>query len=91
MIPFYTSTWEEYHTGVLYLGYINGPTEGIMLACLIMAWSGWAGPSWWWQPLHHVSPLGAAFMSDGSLVIDLLVWLMAGMVVFLHLPGWYAP
>lgn len=27
-IAFYASTWEEYHTGVLYLGYISGPVEG---------------------------------------------------------------
>lgn len=34
--PMYLSTWEEYHTGVLYLGYFNGPTEGILLACTFM-------------------------------------------------------
>lgn len=24
----YLSTWEEFHTGTLYLGVINGPVEG---------------------------------------------------------------
>ena len=24
----YLSTWEEFHTGTLYLGWINGPVEG---------------------------------------------------------------
>jgi len=36
MVPFYLSTWEEYHTGVLYLGYFNGPTEGILLGQFLM-------------------------------------------------------
>ncbi len=37
---FYGSTWEEYHTGTLYLGYISGPVEGawsIVLASLVSA------------------------------------------------------
>ena len=25
-VPMFFSTWETYHTHVLYLGYINGPT-----------------------------------------------------------------
>lgn len=25
----------EYHTGTLYLGYFNGPTEGVLIACAI--------------------------------------------------------
>jgi ethanolaminephosphotransferase len=41
--PFYMSTWEEYHTGTLYLGYFNGPTEGIVLACVAMIISAIAG------------------------------------------------
>ncbi|CAG8482114.1 11282_t:CDS:2 [Diversispora eburnea] len=36
IIPFYLSTWEEYHTGILYLGYCNGPTEGVLLGCLLL-------------------------------------------------------
>jgi ethanolaminephosphotransferase len=39
-VAFYLSTWEEYYTGVLYLGYINGPTEGLVMACLFMILSG---------------------------------------------------
>ncbi|CAE6412594.1 unnamed protein product [Rhizoctonia solani] len=31
-VPMWLSTWEEYYTGTLYLGYINGPTEGILIA-----------------------------------------------------------
>jgi ethanolaminephosphotransferase len=45
------STWETYHTHTLYLGYINGPTEGLILSCLIMAAGGFYGPAIWRQPL----------------------------------------
>jgi hypothetical protein len=31
---FWLATWEEYHTGSLYLGIINGPTEGLQLVCI---------------------------------------------------------
>jgi hypothetical protein len=41
--PFYVSTWEEYHTGVLYLGVMNGPTEGLLAAQLCMLLSAWLG------------------------------------------------
>lgn len=37
------STWEEYHTGTLYLGYINGPTEGLLIAVAILTTSGVKG------------------------------------------------
>lgn len=40
MLGFYLSTAEEYHTGVLYLGYINAPTEGVILSCVIFILSG---------------------------------------------------
>lgn len=41
------STWETYHTHTLYLGYFNGPTEGLLLACLLMCMSGCYGPQIW--------------------------------------------
>lgn len=45
--PMYFSSWEQYHTGVLYLGFFNGPTEGIIIACVCMALSGIFGPQFW--------------------------------------------
>ncbi|KAJ3210328.1 hypothetical protein HDU67_005405 [Dinochytrium kinnereticum] len=32
---FYLSTWEEYHTGVLYLSYCSGPVEGLLSVCFV--------------------------------------------------------
>jgi ethanolaminephosphotransferase len=31
-IIFFFFTWETYYTGTLYLGYMNGPTEGLLSA-----------------------------------------------------------
>lgn len=50
-VAMFFSTWETYHTHTLYLGYINGPTEGILLACTFMIISGYYGPSIWTEPL----------------------------------------
>ena len=36
-LPMFFSTWETYHTHTLYLGYFNGPTEGLIIATAIMA------------------------------------------------------
>lgn len=31
MVPFFIASWEEYHTGIFVLGYINGPEDGIFM------------------------------------------------------------
>lgn len=31
VVPFFFATWEEYHTGYLYLGFFNGPTDGVLI------------------------------------------------------------
>jgi phosphatidylglycerophosphate synthase len=40
---FITITWEEWHTGILYLGVINGPVEGqtiLSIASIVSAYFG---------------------------------------------------
>jgi len=44
---FYLTTWEEYHTGQLYLAEFSGPVEGILLICGIYFVSGVYGPAFW--------------------------------------------
>ncbi|KAJ2961355.1 hypothetical protein NQZ79_g3358 [Umbelopsis isabellina] len=44
---FYLSTWEEYHTGTLYLSYFSGPVEGIIILVAIHTISGIFGPEFW--------------------------------------------
>ncbi|RCH77944.1 hypothetical protein CU098_001076, partial [Rhizopus stolonifer] len=53
MLGFYLSTAEEYHTGVLYLGYINAPTEGVILSCVVFIISGIYGPGMWNTPIKN--------------------------------------
>lgn len=50
-LAMFFSTWETYHTHTLYLGYVNGPTEGLLIAASVMAGSGFYGPAVWTQPL----------------------------------------
>ncbi|KAG0147167.1 hypothetical protein CROQUDRAFT_656449 [Cronartium quercuum f. sp. fusiforme G11] len=57
--PMYLSTWEEYHTGVLYLGYINGPTEGLLIAMAILLNSGFNGNQMWHSPVKDTFDLPA--------------------------------
>lgn len=73
-LPMFFSTWETYHTHTLYLGVFNGPTEGLIIACIIMILSGFYGPEIWNQPLSTlidfsyfpsiVSPIGSSSMRD---------------------------
>lgn len=53
-LGFYLSTIEEYHTGVLYLGYVNGPTEGLILSCIVFIISGIKGNHFTW---YHLTPM----------------------------------
>ncbi|KAI0931051.1 hypothetical protein AcW1_001453 [Taiwanofungus camphoratus] len=47
---FYLTTWEEYHTGQLFLGWCSGPVEGILMIVVIYAITGFYGPTFWDQP-----------------------------------------
>ncbi|THW41437.1 CDP-alcohol phosphatidyltransferase [Aureobasidium pullulans] len=53
-LPMFFSTWETYHTHTLFLGYFNGPTEGLIIAALIMILSGYYGPTLWTSPLESL-------------------------------------
>ena len=60
-LPMFFSTWETYHTHTLYLGYINGPTEGLILACTIMIISGYYGPQIWTYKVADILGLKEVF------------------------------
>ncbi|GAA5949886.1 hypothetical protein JCM21900_004239 [Sporobolomyces salmonicolor] len=44
---FYLSTWEEWHTGTLFLSAFSGPVEGILLVVGIFIITGFKGPEFW--------------------------------------------
>lgn len=54
VLPMFFSTWETYHTHTLYLGVFNGPTEGLIIATLVMVISGYYGPDIWQTPIAGV-------------------------------------
>jgi len=60
-LPMFFSTWETYHTHTLFLGYFNGPTEGLMIACSIMVISGYYGPQIWTYRIADVIGYGEFF------------------------------
>ncbi|KAK3071035.1 hypothetical protein LTR53_009396 [Teratosphaeriaceae sp. CCFEE 6253] len=84
-LPMFFSTWETYHTHTLYLGYFNGPTEGLLIASTIMVLSGIYGPEIGSKPLANLfgfeNVLGALSFRD--------LWapvMLAGLFVA-HLPS----
>ncbi|KAF9875720.1 CDP-alcohol phosphatidyltransferase [Colletotrichum karsti] len=84
-LPMFFSTWETYHTHTLYLGRINGPTEGILIACSVMVVSGIYGPGIWTQPIinllgegHEQYTFGFAHLMGDTSIRD--IWI--GMIVF---------
>jgi ethanolaminephosphotransferase len=40
---FYLTTWEEFHTGTLYLSAFSGPVEGILLIVIVFTVTGFTG------------------------------------------------
>lgn len=86
---FYLTTWEEYHTGQLYLGVFSGPVEGILMVVGVYVITGFYGPTFWDRKfltitrLEHIPifqnvpnlPLNECFMIFGllGLVFNIIV------------------
>lgn len=84
-LPMFFSTWETYHTHTLYLGYFNGPTEGLILACSFMVLSGIHSPQFWHQPIANV--FGHADVFGGTQFIDLWIPMLLFSFFAAVLPG----
>ncbi|CAN6655124.1 cholinephosphotransferase 1 [Trichomonascus vanleenenianus] len=85
-LAMYLSTWETFHTHVLYLGVVNGPTEGIVIAIAVMLFTAVAGPQVWQQPAVSVSPLLGALVGDTMLLKEFWVIALGASVVLAHVP-----
>lgn len=94
-LPMFFSTWETYHSHTLYLGYINGPTEGILIACAIMVASGYWGPGIWTERIvdlfgDRLSIFGAFGLTHevlGDLSIrDLWIGMIVSSLLLTHIP-----
>ncbi|PHZ17726.1 Choline/ethanolaminephosphotransferase [Rhizopus microsporus ATCC 52813] len=82
MLGFYLSTVEEYHTGILYLGYVNAPTEGVILSCIVFIISGIYGPDVWQAPLK-ISWLSIPEMPRSHA----LIWCIGILFLLTHAPS----
>ncbi|CEP11214.1 hypothetical protein [Parasitella parasitica] len=82
---FYLSTIEEYHTGTLYLGYVNVPTEGVCILCIMYVISGIYGPMFWKSQLGSICNGLPSFIKDLTLT-DAYIWFIGLMFVFTHVP-----
>ncbi|KAI1261429.1 CDP-alcohol phosphatidyltransferase [Xylariaceae sp. FL1019] len=89
-LPMFFSTWETYHTHTLYLGYFNGPTEGILIACSIMALSGIYGPQIWTERIVDLvgekNLLGYTDLVGDHSVRDIWILIIVGSLVIGHIP-----
>lgn len=56
---FYLTTWEEYHTGTLYLSSFSGPVEGILLVIGVFLVTSIFGPGFWDQGILTVTGLNS--------------------------------
>lgn len=83
-LPMFFSTWETYHTHTLYLGYFNGPTEGLLIACLVMIISGIYGPAVWHMPMAEV--IGFSEHLGTTSVIDIWSPILLTSLFIAHLP-----
>lgn len=83
-LPMFFSTWETYHSHVLYLGYFNGPTEGLIIACSLMIASGYYGPEVWTHKLSEV--FGHHWVFDDYSIRDIWIPVILGSFFAAHLP-----
>ncbi|KAI7863997.1 CDP-alcohol phosphatidyltransferase-domain-containing protein [Spinellus fusiger] len=86
---FYLSTWEEYHTGILYLGYFSGPVEGVLMLVGVHLLTGVVGPSFWTTRLNVLLDINwlhnPYVFAMGKLQLNHLLILVGGVVVLLNI------
>ncbi|OAV90235.1 hypothetical protein PTTG_00724 [Puccinia triticina 1-1 BBBD Race 1] len=91
--PMYLSTWEEYHTGILYLGFVNGPTEGLLIAMAVLLSTGFGGVQMWSKPAEDLVYLPRLILTycdkfgHQLKLLDLFVSFVLFALVFGHAPS----
>lgn len=80
---FYLPTWEEYHTGILHLGVVNGPTEGLLAVIATMVVSGVFGPQVWQRSVSILHPIGLPAVK----IVDMTIVGFAALFLFYYVPS----
>lgn len=70
-LNFYLSTWEEYHTGTLYLSIFSGPVEGVLIVVGMEIITGITGPELWNDPRSFLLGFSMNEVSQPSLLLGL--------------------
>jgi ethanolaminephosphotransferase len=87
---FYLSTWEEYHTGILYLGHFSGPVEGVLMLVAVHLTSGYFGPAIWTLRLEETVTAidwnyNAQTRLAGALQLNHLLIVIGSLVLILNI------
>ena len=85
--PMFLSSWEQYHTKILYLGYFNGPCEGIIIACSLMGLAAIYGPEFYHKPAIHI--MWFPIIDISMMMYDVFVVVCLLALFFIHVPSWY--
>lgn len=91
-INFFFSTWESFHTGTLYLSYINGPTEGIIFSTTQLILSGIFGPKIFHTKFYSVLPDKYQhyfnwIIPGNTTFIDIIIYSSFALMVITVIPG----
>ena len=87
LLPFYTTTWEEFYREEMVLGYINGPTEGLLTLMAFLVYTSIYGTESLHEPVQV--PLINSYLPKGSTSFDLLVSGFIIMVIATVIPQLY--
>lgn len=85
-IGMYFSTWETYYTHTLYLGVVNGPTEGLVVSLSTMVISGVMGTDIWKEDAVEVLPFLSFMLPEALKLNEFWVWIVMFTLVVLHVP-----
>lgn len=87
LLPFYTTTWEEFYREEMVLGFINGPTEGLLTLMAFLVCTAIFGTEEWHKPINFA--MAGYSLPIGTTIFDVLVTAFVVMVVFTVVPQLY--
>lgn len=70
LFNFYLTTWEEYHTGILFLSSFSGPVEGILMIIVFYLVTAYTGPWFWHQSICDIIRVDTNALPLPKLITD---------------------